>query len=345
MKATDLVVLLEAAIKAKQNIMVTGAPGIAKTKLTALAAKNVNARLFILHPSIGDPTDAKGFPFIMDGKAEFIPFGELREVYTAIAAGELAVLNLEDLGQGMPAVQASYMALMDKLRDKCAVIATTNRRSDKAGVQGVLEPVKSRFHSIVELVPELNDFCNHLIDEGEAKYQLDEDAILDVVAFLRFRPELLCAFNPSVDLVNSPCPRTWVAAGQMLTLRLPVHIEFTAIAGAIGEGAGGEFLTFKKMRRSLPSLDGILLNPTQAQIPDDPSVKWAVCTGLAMKANEKNFGQVYEFALKLHKEGHGQFAALLIRDCTRRTPAVMETAAFNKLISGPIGDLIAGNYN
>ncbi len=31
----------------------------------------------------------------------------------------------------------------------------------------------------------------------------------EVIAFLRFRPELLCAFDPTADLTNSPLLRTW----------------------------------------------------------------------------------------------------------------------------------------
>jgi hypothetical protein len=344
MKATDLVALIEATIKAKHNLMVTGSPGIGKTQLEVEAARRVKAENFIMYPSIGDPTDAKGFPFIVDGKADFVPFGELRRVYDAIEAGNLCALFLDDLGQGAPATQASYMSLMDRLRGKCAVIAATNRRSDRAGVQGVLEPVKSRFHAIVELQADLDDFCNHVIDTGETRYHLDEEAILDVVSFLRFRPEQLCNFNPTIDLSNSPCPRTWIAAAQTVSLKLPAHIEFEAIAGAVGQGTGGEFSAFKKMRRELPNLDGILLNPQAATIPTEPSVKWAVCTGLAAKANKSNFPRVHVFAQKLYDAGQGQFSALLVRDAVRRQPDIMETMDFQKLASGKIGDLISGTF-
>jgi len=341
-KPSDLETLLGAVIKAKQNLLITSSPGTGKTALIKRATRNVNAEGFFMYPSIGDPTDAKGMPWIVDGKADFIPFGELKRVWNAIDAGSLVALVLDDLGQGMPATQASYMQLMDKLRGKCSVIAATNRRGDKAGVHGVLEPVKSRFHSIVEMETDLNDFCNYLIDEGVEMYGLTEDAILDVVSFLRFRPEHLCAFNATADLVNSPSPRTWVATGQQVSLNLPAHIEFVSVAGAVGEGVGGEFSAFKKMRRALPNLDGILLDPTNATIPTDPSVKWAVCTGLASKATEKNFPSLHLYAKKLHGAALGQFAVLLIRDAIRRKPEIRETDEFQKMASGPIGDLITG---
>ena len=278
----------------------------------------------------------------MDGKATFIAFDELQRVYDAIAEGKLCALVLDDLGQGLPATQASYMSLMDKLRGKISIIAATNRRGDKAGVQGVLEPVKSRFHSIVELQADLNDFCTHLLDEGEEMYGISEDSVIDVVSFLRFRPEHLCAFNATADLTNSPCPRLWVSVAQQVSLGLPAHIEFVSVAGAIGEGVGGEFSAFKKMRRALPNLDAILLDPNNATIPTDPSVRWAVCTGLANKATEKNFPSLHIYAKKLHAAALGQFAVLLIRDAQRKAPEIRETDEFQKLVSGPIGDLIVG---
>lgn len=344
MNHSDLELFLKSAIRAKHCILVQGSPGIGKTHIVEQACKAEGAELFYFYVSISDPTDLKGFGMLVDGKAEFVPFGELRRVYEAIAAGKRVVLFFDDLGQGAPATQASAMSLMDKLKGQCAIFAATNRKEDRAGVQGILEPVKSRFHAIVSLEPDLNEFCNHLLEAGEQRYGLSEDAILDGVSFLRFRPDLLCAFTPTVEISNSPCPRTWVAALQQVTLNLPGSIEFEALQGAIGKGPGGEFAGFKKMRRALPNLDGILLDPSKVALPTEASIRWAVCTGLAAKATEANFPRVHQFAQRLLDNGQAQFAALLIRDCTRRTPAIMETAEFQKVCGGPIGDLITGNY-
>jgi hypothetical protein len=145
-----------------------------------------------------------------------------------------------------------------------------------------------------------------------------------------------------MDMINSPCPRTWVAAAQQVTLALPAHIEFVSIAGAVGEGVGGEFCAFKKMRRALPNLDGIFLDPANATIPTDPSVKWAVCTGLAAKVTIQNFPSLHIYAKKLHSAQWGQFAVLMVRDALRKAPDIRETTEFQKLACGPIGDLLAG---
>ena len=342
LKPSDLETLLCAAIRARQNLLVVSSHGMGKTSIIKQAIKQVTAAGFFMYPSIGDPTDAKGIPWIVDGKGEFVPFEELARVYRAIDAGLLTCLVLDDLGQGAPAVQASYMQLMDKLRGRCSVVAATNQRGGKNGVQGILEPVKSRFHSIVELATDVEDFCNHLIDFGAEMHGLTEEVILDIVSFLRFRPDLLCKPNPTADMVNSPCSRTWVSAGQQMSLELPARIEYVSVAGAVGEGAGVEFCAYKKMRRELPSLDTILMNPQNAVIPTEPSVRWAVCTGLAAKATEDNFPALHTYARKLHNNALGPYAALMIRDALRRVPVIRSTREFQRLSTGPIGDLIVG---
>jgi hypothetical protein len=44
------------------------------------------------------------------------------------------------------------------LPDCVSFVAASNRRQDKAGVTGILEPVKSRFATILEVSPDLDDW-------------------------------------------------------------------------------------------------------------------------------------------------------------------------------------------
>src|SRR5262249_18048951 len=159
-------------IPARKPILLTGAPGVGKTKLVEQAASKCDADIIVCHPAVSDPTDVKGLPWISEDKkhATFLAFGEIAR---AIAATKLTVLFPDDLGQASPAVQASWMQLFlgrrvngHVLPDCVTFIAATNRRTDKAGVQGILEPVKSRFLSIVNVDADLDDLCNFAIDNS-----------------------------------------------------------------------------------------------------------------------------------------------------------------------------------
>ena len=338
MRPKQLSEFLSKAIPARLPILITGAPGIGKSDIVAQAAIEAEADLILSHPAVEDPTDGKGLPWMLNGEATFMPFGNARK---AQKAEKLTVWMLEDLGQATPAVQASYMQLLlarelngRRIPDCVTFVAATNRRTDRAGVQGILEPVKSRFASIVQLDPHLDDWCNWAIASGFIPANL--------IAFLRFKPDLLSAFVPSADLTNCPSPRTWSNLARLEALQLPSEVEQVAFAGAVGEGAAVEYLAFRRMAALLPSADAILLDPHRGMIPKALDALYAITVALASKANEQTFPILLIYAERLYAAQHGEFAALLARDSLRRCPKIEQTAAFARYACGPIGQLVSG---
>lgn len=336
----QLAELLSAMIPARLPLLITGAPGIGKSDIIGQAAASAQADLIISHPAVADPTDAKGLPWPKTGgtEATFLPFGELA---LALKATRQTVWLLDDLGQAPPAVQASFMQLIlarrvngHVLPDCVTFVAATNRRSDRAGVSGILEPVKSRFSCIVELEPTIDDWSQWAYAHGVSP---------TLIAFLRYRPNLLCAFQATADLTNSPVPRTWAHLAKLESLGLPSAIESAAFSGAVGEGAALEYQAFRSMAKSLVNLDAILLSPDTAAIPSKPSELYATAVGLAARANQTNFGRIATYATRLVTESdHGEFAVLLVRDAIRRDEKIQYTDSFVRLNSGPIGQLISG---
>jgi hypothetical protein len=341
MRPSELATFLVSAIAERLNVLITGAPGIGKSDIVAQSAEHAGAELLISHPAVADPTDARGLPWIGEGGdvATFLPFGELAHAMNATAP---LVWFLDDLGQATPAVQASFMQLLlarrvngHALPDCVSFIAATNRRTDRAGVTGILEPVKSRFGSIVELNPHIDDWCNWAFGHAVP-------AVL--IAFLRFRQDLLCAFSPSADLVNCPLPRTWGNAARLYLMDLPEKIKREAIGGAVGDAAANEFFAFERMHKTLPSVDAILIDPNAAPVPSEPSALYATATALGMRANVQTFGRIARFAERMMDAGHGEFSALLLRDCVRRDPGIPNTPEFVKLATGELGSLIGGHH-
>lgn len=333
----QLATLLARTIPAGEPVLIEGSPGIGKSDVVAQAVAAADVDLITSHPVVADPTDAKGLPFPSpDGEtATFLPFGDLAR---AMSVTRRTLWFLDDLGQATPAVQASFMQLLLARRinghaipDEITFVAATNRRTDHAGVTGILEPVKSRFMTIVRLVARIDPWVAWAMAAG-----VDPR----VIAFLRFKPDLLCAFDPSRDMDNSPVPRTWAAVDRMLKLRLPRDVFPAAVAGAVGEGAATELIAFLDMYDQLPSIDGILRDADSAPIPSEPSALFAVATAVAARTDRGTMGQVARYAQRLLDAQRGEFAALMITDVTRRSPDLTETREFGRLVTGELGELI-----
>jgi len=320
MKPSQLQALLSKTIPARRPVLIKGAPGIGKTDVVAQAARAVGADLVISHPVVSDPTDYKGLPYATpDGKATFLPFGDLDRL---IQADKLTVFFMDDLGQAPPAVQAAAMQLIlarsingHQVSPQVCFLAATNRKQDRAGVTGILEPVKSRFATIVELTPDLDDWVSWALKAGLPT---------ELIAFIRFRPGLLFDWKPSADITNSPCPRTVANVGALMDLGLPGDLEYEAFSGAAGEGFAAELIGFLRIFRKLPNPDTVLLNPDKAEVPTDPATLYALCGALARKASENTFDRLVRYAYRLPAE----FSVLLIRDSREVDPQVVNTRAF-----------------
>jgi hypothetical protein len=336
----QLAELLAVTIPAGLPILITGMPGIGKTEITREAALAADADFVVTHPVVEDPTDRKGIPW-GDPKSQSCVWYADETTKQLCNAKKRTVWLMDDLGQATPAVQAAHMQwLLNRgvnghhLSDLVTIVAATNRRIDRAGVSGILEPVKSRFFAIVELVASLADSRNWAFDNGWPA---------TLIAFLSFRPEFLAKFEPSADLTNSPLPRTWSHVAEIEKLKLSDAVQHAAFAGAVGEAAAVDYIGFRKLAASITSIEEILLNPDKVEIPKEPSQLYATVVGLSMRATDKNFSRIGVYAQRLVDTKRGDFAVLLIRDITRRNPKLTYSDTFIKLNSGEIGKLITGS--
>ena len=348
---SQLVTLLSAAIPAHKNVLITGKPGIGKTDIVSQAVAGIDWDFIVSHPVTSDPTKAEGMPWVYQTengpRAAFIPLAELELIY---AATKPTVWFIDDLGQANPSTQASFMGQLHpptfngkriavnghSIPECVTILAATHGRGDRAAVSGILEPVKSRFHTIVELTPAVDDFCN---------WTFSHNIPATLPAFIRFRPELLCDFKPTADMSNSPNPRTWVNMIGWEPLNLPHQVELAAMSGAVGDGPAAEYIAFRRMYQSLTSIDAILLDPAGCKLPTQPNELYATCTALASKATDANLSRIGIYAQRLVDASRGEFAVLLMRDCIRRTPKLQYTDAFIRISSGPLGQLISGMEN
>lgn len=305
------------------------------TDIVLQAAQAAGADVILSHPAVSDPTDYKGLPWKLEGQdtATFLPFGELKK---ALEADRPTVFFADDLGQAPPSVQAALMQLIlarevngHRLSDHVVFIAATNRREDRAGVSGLLEPVKSRFACIIELEADITSWVN---------WANQNDINPLIVAFLMFKPDLLHAFEASADLTNTPSPRTWARVDALSKLDLPLDIQLEAYQGAVGKGASIELLAFMEIWASLPDVHQVLLNPDTAPVPDSPAGLYGICGALAAQVNQQTIGAMLRYTQRLPNE----FAAFAVKSASQRQSIVTKTPAYIQWITSDAGKEVFG---
>lgn len=309
--AKELVALLGTAFKHRRKVLIKGAPGIGKTDIVKHACALAGAAVIFMHPAISDPTDFKGMPAVTNKgtEAHFLPFGDLMLL---ISATKPTVCFIDDIGQAPHGVQAALMQLIQERRinghqisEHVIFCGATNDTSHRAGVQGLLEPVKSRFHTIVELVPDVPTWCEWALGPGAMPAEL--------IGFIKFRPQLLNAFEATRELTNSPSPRTVAAVGEWVkcgVTSLPV------LAGAAGQAFAAEFIGFLQIYRQLPSIEDILRNPATAPVPANPAALYAVAAALTRRLEPATAAAVFTYASRMPPE----FEVCLVRDAVRIKP-------------------------
>lgn len=320
MRPQQLAQFLGKAIEAKLPVCIKGKPGVGKIDITEQAAEIAHNELVVEHPVVGDPTDYKGLPFRLEGSdsAVFLPFGNLNKL---IHADKPLLYFFDDLGQAAPATQAACMQLIlarringHRVSDNVTFMAATNRRSDRAEVTGLLEPVKSRFVTIVELETD---------PDAWVAWALKKGLPTELISFIRFRPDLLDKFEATNELTNSPCPRTVHNVGKLMQAGIPKSLESEVFTGAAGEGFSAEFCGFLTIFRNLPNIDVILTNPDKSDVPTDPAVLYALCGALTYKAGENNIERIVRYTNRMTPE----FSVKLMADIVNKDGRLAETRA------------------
>lgn len=321
MKPSQQYDLQMALVPAHHPHLIVGQPGVGKTDITMQVCKALGYRTIVSYPVVADPTDASGIPFPdREGThARRLPIGQLNDVLTA---RKPTVWVLDDLGQAPPATQAAYMQALlarrigdEAIPDCVSIVACTNRTTDRAGVHTLLEPVKSRFVTIVTVEPDFEDWRTWALKQKDFPFEL--------IGFVQLRQDCLRDFKPTGSMENTCSPRTLHSVAKLMQAKVPAHLEYEAFSGAIGSGRAAELRGYLQVYRNLPDLDDIVRNPKKAEVPEKPDVRCALAVGLANIACEKNFGAICTYAGRLPED----YDVLCVTMALRKVPALITTKA------------------
>ncbi len=336
--------LLSATIPTAEPVLMMGAPGVGKSAIVIQAAKACGYETLTLNPALLDPTDIGGIPILnREGKSLIRALDET--LMGLVETNEPTVLFLDELGQASAAMQSACAPIiLDRklgghhLRDNISVICASNRRQDRAGVSGIVSHLVSRMIT-VEVETTLTEWIAWALGKSRS-------IVPEVIGFLRFRPSLLHVWNEDVASKAAvglpyPCPRSWERVSRVLGLNLPSHVEAPTLMGCVGEGAGREFISYLSQSREIPDVDEMLKEPHQIRWSDEPSKRYALSCAIAWRVSKNPTGVVMA-AQGAYQQGHGEFAALILRDAMAIDSSILFNPSFRALNGTPLGNILRG---
>lgn len=292
---------------------IEGAPGGGKSALAKQIGKDLGfERVVLFFASLRDPVDLLGTP---RNDTEVTVWKPPMEFYQLQAGHNLLILD--ELSDAPTPMQNALCGLIYDgvagaitLSDSTHIICTGNRTKDKSGANRVVSKLRGRVRTF--------EYTENIDDWSEWALENNIDPIL--IQFLRFRPGLLSDFDP--DKI-CPTPRNWERV-SLIPDDLPSDLYFGNVAGDVGEGAAAEYVGFRKIYQGLPNIDALLMNPSTAEVPTDPAVRYALTGALARRASRDNFDRISEYVNRLPPE----FSVMCVQDTIKLCPEVKQTKAF-----------------
>ena len=318
MRAATLKATIKSLFPIQRTICIEGSPGGGKTTIVHEVAKEMDVPCIERHM----PTMlVEDFGILFPDGSDQLKY-KLPDWFPIKGkAPERGILLFDDRNQANADLQKVLANICQArtlhgtpMPDGWMVISTGNRQTDRAGANRVLGHLRNR-ETVYELDTHLDDWTSWAIDNGVKP---------EVVAFIRFRPNLLHDYDPQRD--QNATPRSWVEGVSDVLGTVPAEAEYESFKGAVGEGAAAEFVGFVKIFRTLPNPDAILLNPTTADVPKDPATLYALSGALADRATEANMERVCTYAERMG----GDFSVLTISYAARKKPELTNTQAFTK---------------
>ena len=238
---------------------------------------------------------------------------------------ESGILFLDEANAAPASVQAAaYQLVLDRrignfaLKPGWSIVLAGNRMTDGGVTFKMPKPLANRMiHLDVEVSV-----------EEWTEWAIDHNLPVELVAFIRLRPDLLNTFEEhckkKLEGEAYATPRSWHMAANLIEAKLPFDVMMDMLNGTVGKGPAAEFVGFMQVWHKMPSIDGILIDPHGARVPDDAATMFAVSAALASRAVPDNMDAITAYINRVPPE----FSVLTIKDTQRRNPSCMMTKAF-----------------
>ncbi|MBP9684409.1 MAG: AAA family ATPase [Rhodoferax sp.] len=300
-------------------VMLWGPPGVGKSQIVAQIGRRHQVPVIDIRLSQMEPSDLRGIPFRVGDLVQWAVPAMLPD---AQRHGPHGVLFLDEITSAPPAVSAAaYQLILDRrlgdyhIPDGWVIFAAGNRQGDRGVTYAMPAPLANRF-SHFEVVVNLDDWVVWAYASG-----IDER----LIAFLRFKPELLFAFDAARTLAGEmafPSPRSWEFAHRALQkFDQTPDLLTAALCACVGHAAGVECAAFIDSLERLPDLDAIVAGQEVA-VPTELDLQYAVAAALAGRAlrakgqvqSKQVWGHILNYAQRLPLKEMG---VMLVSDMHR----------------------------
>jgi MoxR-like ATPase len=321
MRPNHLLAVIEKEFSSAQHghhtpVMLWGPPGVGKSQMVAQVAQRHKVPVIDIRLSQMEPSDLRGIPFRVDERVEWAVPAMLPD---AKRHGKKGFLFLDEITSAPPTVSAAaYQLILDRrlgnyrVPDGWVIIAAGNRQGDRGVTYAMPAPLANRFsHYTVDT--HLDDWVAWAYDNG-----IDDR----VIAFVRFRPELLFDFDPAQNPVAFPSPRSWEYAHRAVKkFEHQPQLLLESLQACVGQAAGIELHAFIQNLDQMPDLEAILRGEKVA-VPKEVDLQYAVASALvghAIRArNLENAsevqGHILDYAIKFPQREMG---VMLVSDMHR----------------------------
>lgn len=297
-------------------VMIWGPPGVGKSQIVAQVAKKHGVPAIDIRLSQMEPSDLRGIPFRVGDQVEWALPSMLPN---AERHGPSGILFLDEITSAPPSVSAAaYQLILDRklgdyeVPDGWAIFAAGNRQGDRGVTYTMPAPLANRFQHY-ELDVNLDDWVAWAYANN-----IDER----IIAFLRFRPELLFDFDPAHNPVAFPSPRSWEFTHNALQ-KFFDHPELFlgTLQACVGPAAGVELNAFIQNMEHMPDLDAIIAGE-DVPAPKEIDLQYATATALVGRAiraketadAEKVHGRILDYARNFPQREMG---VMLVSDMHR----------------------------
>jgi len=297
-------------------VMLWGPPGVGKSQIVVQVAESHQVPVIDIRLSQMEPSDLRGIPF-RDG--EQVEWAVPSMLPNSKSHGPKGILFLDEITSAPPSVSAAaYQLILDRrlgnyrVPEGWAIVAAGNRQGDRGVTYAMPAPLANRF-SHFEVEVNLDDWVAWAYQEG-----IDER----VIAFLRFRPELLFDFDPAHNPMAFPSPRSWEFTHRALQKFIDhPRLLLGSLQACVGPAAGVELNAFIASLDQMPDLDAILRGD-EVPVPEEIDLQYAVATALvgrAIRAKESDeaqvvFGAILQYAKQFRQKEMG---VMLVSDLHR----------------------------